>query len=124
MAQRVYRGRTIVIEYEPDKVGIARCAVGAELRLAVGEIARTRALPFAISISPVGGPGDEHRGEYITSFQVINDAHAVIADMRRVAALLINHSTHAAAVEWGNRHTDGHGHRVLGRTLNHLNAGL
>jgi hypothetical protein len=113
----VYRGRTVVVDFDMDRRGIAEIAVGPELKAAVHTVAETEAKPYAISISPRSTRRHQH---YMDSFSV-KDTHTVITGMRRVAAWLFNNAPHAAAVEWGNQATNGEGHRVLGRTLDHLN---
>lgn len=83
---------------------------------AVMSVAQDRALPYAVSISPRSTRVHRH---YQDSFVVIPGTE-VIARLRRVAARLWNMAPHAAAVEWGNEHTGGHGQKVLQRTLEHL----
>lgn len=113
----VYRGRNVTVEFELDRKGIAACAMGPELRASVLDLAEHEAKPFAVSISPHSNRQD-HR-HYADSFGIVPGA-MMIRRMRRVAAHLINSAPHAAAVEWGNERTPN-GHRVLGRTLDHLN---
>jgi hypothetical protein len=114
----VFRGRHVIVDFQMDRKGMARCAMGPELADAVHSVVEDRAMPYAIGISPVSDRNHEH---YVEAFSTIMGT-ATIRSLRRVAALLINSSPHAAAVEWGNARTDGKGHRVLGRTLDHLNG--
>ena len=104
----------VVVKFVPDKKGIAGIAVSRPLHRATQKVAG-EGKRYAMSISPVDS------GEYLTSWQVIGST-TVIAGMRRAAALLINLASHAAAVEWGNAATNGNGHHVLQRTLDHLNS--
>lgn len=110
----VYRGRSVTVVYQTNRAGIAECAVGPELRHAVGDIAERRARPYAISISPV------ETGEYVSSWRVENDHYTTIRDMRRVAAWLVNFSDHAVYVEVGTGTNPAH--HVLSKTLGYLNA--
>lgn len=114
----VYQGRNVVVEFEMDRSGIARCAMGPELKAAVMHLAATKALPYAMEASP---RSDEHHRHYQDSFSVVPGT-MWIAAMQRVAARLWNTAPHAAAVEWGNKQTGYQGHRVLGHTLDYLNA--
>lgn len=107
-----YTSPRLIVEFEMDRRGISRIAVGDDLRGACRSAVVQRAMPFAIQKSPRGDTL-----EYVSSWRA-QDTYAVIAGMRRVATKLINVSGHAAAVEWGR----GGSARVLGRTLAHLNA--
>lgn len=107
-----YASPRLIVEFEMDRRGISRIAVGGELRDACRSTVVHRAMPFAIQNSPRGDTL-----EYVSSWRA-QDTYAVIAGMRRVATKLINVSDHAAAVEWGR----GGSARVLGKTLAHLNA--
>lgn len=118
MADRVYTGLHVVVDFDFDEVGMAKVAVGPELRDAVKDVVEHRALPYAKSISPVSRRKHKH---YVDSFRV-TESHVVIAGLRRVAARLWNVAPHAATVEWGNARTNGEGHRVLGRTVDHLHG--
>lgn len=119
----VYTSRRLIVQFEMDRPGMARVAVGRELKDATRQIIRERAMPYAISISPVGQRDDDQGGKprYIESFRIA-EGHTVIAGMRRVAAKLVNVAPHAAAVEFlgTNPHASGYG--VLGKTLDHLNS--
>lgn len=117
MPSPAYRGRNVVVVFELDRKGIARCAMGPELRASVMLLAENEAKPYAISISP---RSDRQHQHYADSFSVVPDT-VVIRAMRRVAANLVNSAQHAAAVEWGNDQVPTP-HRVLGRTLDHLNT--
>lgn len=112
----VYVSDRMVCEFEMDRDGIARIAVGAELKAAVHDLVERKAMPYAISISPIG-----RTREYVSSWQAV-DTYAVIAGLRRVACRLFNGSGHAAAVEWISKRGSGHGYHVLGRTLAYLNS--
>ncbi len=112
----VYVSPRMLVQFEMDRAGIARVAVGQELRDAVHDCVVQRAMPYAISISPHGDTLD-----YVSSWRAI-DTYEVIAGMRRAACRLFNGSGHAAAVEWVSRRGFGRGYAVLGRTLAHLNS--
>jgi hypothetical protein len=112
----VYVSERMVCEFEMDRDGIARVAVGSELKEAVHHLVERKAMPFAVSISPIGRTRD-----YVSSWRVI-DTYAVIAGMRRVACRLFNGSAHAASVEWVSKRGNGHGYHVLGKTLAYLNS--
>jgi hypothetical protein len=122
--KRVYTGTHVTVDYEPDKESIARCAVGPELAGAVMDIATTKALPYAVSISPRSNRNHRH---YQDSWAVVPiltgvpPAALVIGEppMLRVGAALYNTSPHAAAVEWGNaKHPRGH--HILQKVLDRL----
>lgn len=126
---RSYTGRHVIVDFKLDVAGIAKCAMGPELRKGVTDIAENRALPYAKSISPrskrrskdgraVDSKGRPH---YQDSFKV-KTGNVVINQMRRVAARLWNVSPQAVVVEFGNSRNGGIGHRVLGRTINYLNG--
>lgn len=108
----VYRGNNLTVEFEMDRKGIAKCAVGKELRAATTSTVVDRALPYAKSISPYNpnskGP------HYRDSFRV-TQGFRTIAHMRRVETRLHNVSKHSTEVEWKNES------RVLTRTLGYLN---
>jgi hypothetical protein len=117
--REVYRGRHVIVSFQMDRSGIAQIAMGPKLLAAVLDLAETKAKPYAESISP-RSDRDDHV-HYADSFVVVPGT-AWIAAMRRVAARLYNTAPHAAAVEWGNAGVNARGHRVLGRTLDHLNS--
>ncbi len=110
--ETVYRSPRLHVEFEMNRRGIARVAVGQDLRDACHSAVVQRAMPYAIQISPRG-----QTLEYVSSWRAA-DGYTVIAGMRRAACKLINVSDHAAAVEWGRGGAQG----VLRRTLAHLNA--
>ncbi len=116
----VYRGRNLTVYFDLDRKGMARVAVGEELKAAVTEVVAERALPYARSSSPRSNRNHLH---YADAFVVDNTSTVVLVGLRRVAARLVNTSGHAAAVEWGNAKTRGRGHHVLRQTLEHLVAG-
>lgn len=110
--ETVYVSPRMVVEFEMDRRGISRIAVGQDLQDATRSLVVQDAMPYAISISPRGATLD-----YVSSWRVA-DGFTIIAGMRRAAAKLVNVSAHAAAVEWGR----GGQQRILGRTLAHLNS--
>lgn len=112
----VYVSPRMAVQFELDRRGMARVAVGRELRAATHSLVVQDAMPYAISISPHGDTLD-----YVSSWDAI-DTYEVIAGLRRVACRLFNGSAHAAAVEWVSPRGYGHGYRVLGQTLDHLNS--
>jgi len=112
----VYVSPRMVVQFELDRGGIAKVAVGPALRAAVHSLVVRDAMPYAISISPHGDTLD-----YVSSWRAV-DTYEVIAGLRRVACRLFNDSAHAAAVEWVSKRGYGHGYHVLGRTLAHLNS--
>ncbi len=123
----VYRGRTVRIDFKPDRKGIAAMAIGPEVTALVVQVAEQKALPYAISISPVGraADGDQHPGQYRSSWAV--EIARVVAGpegypMLRAAGVLINRAKHATHVELGTSRTKGIGHHVLRRTLEYLDA--
>lgn len=123
----VYRSPNVVVRFKLDRDGIRKIALGPELRSACHDVVESKALPYAIGISPVS---DRRRAQhYIFSFQVHDVLTGMLAPenighppMLRVGARLINTAPHAAAVEWGTAKNGGRGHRVLGRTLDYLNS--
>lgn len=126
----VYRGVHLTMAFDPDKEGIRRIAVGADLRDACMDVVEHRAKPFAISISPRSDHDDEndphehYQDSFRTQTVLTGLAPESIGDppMLRVGARLVNVARHAAAVEWGNRiHPTPH--RILGKTIAHLNSG-
>lgn len=108
----VYASNRVIGEFQLNRAGIAKIAVGDALQRAVRSAVVQRAMPYAISISPIGDTR-----EYVSSWRA-SDGFTVIAGMRRAACKLINMSGHAAAVEWGR----GGRQRILGRTLDWLNG--
>lgn len=114
--ETVYVSPRLIAEFQLNRRGIARIAVDQPLRDATRSLVVNHAMPYAIQISPRGDTL-----EYVSSWRAA-DGFAVVAGMRRAACKLINISDHAAAVEWVSRRGFGHGYRVLGRTLAHLNS--
>lgn len=112
----VYTSRRMFAEFEMHRRGIAKIAVGEDLKAAVRSLVVQKAMPYAIRIAPRG-----KTLEYVSSFRAV-DSFEVIAGMRRVACRLYNSAPHAAAVEWVSKRGFGHGRHVLGRTLAHLNS--
>jgi hypothetical protein len=109
--------------YEPDKLSIARCAVGPELHHAVSSIVRE-----AIGYAELIAPNDE--GEYQASFDteviVVPDIPYRVhgEPMARWSGRVLNRSRHAILVEVGggngNRFTADH--RVMRRTLDWIES--
>jgi hypothetical protein len=66
----------------------------------------------AVSIAPVGGPGDPHPGLYKASFYVSSTARGGRRRDRAVA-VVGNRAHHARFVEYGNGTPDGRAHHVL-----------
>lgn len=110
--ETVYESPRVRVEFEMDRRGIARIALGEPLKQACRSAVVGRAMPYAIQISPRG-----ETLQYVSSWRAA-DGHIVIAGMRRVACKLVNVAPYAAAVEWGRGGKQG----VLRRTLAHLNA--
>ncbi len=118
----VYAGRHLVVQFEMDRKGIAKCAVGQDLASATRQVVRERAMPYAIRISPIGQRDDDGgKPRYVESFR-ISQGFTVIAGMRRVASKLTNIAPHAAAVEFTGNNPHASGHGVLRKTLAHLNG--
>ncbi len=124
--KRVYTGRHVRVDFQMNPEEIARCAVGPDLRDACHDVVVNRALPYAMSISPVSLRFDLDHVHYIDSFQVEDVLTGVAPEsignppMLRVGTRLLNVARHAAVVEFGR--AGSRGHRVLGRTLDHLNT--
>lgn len=120
----VYRGRHVTATFEMNREEIARCAVGPDLRDACNQVVVRRALPYALSISPVS---DRDHPHYVGQFAVVDVLTGLPPEkigkipMLRVATRLYNLAVHAAIVEVGDGHGQ-QGHYVLTRTLNHLHA--
>lgn len=112
----VYASPRLVVRFKTDREGMADLAVGDDLRDTTKAVVERRAIPYAISISPVGDTK-----QYVSSWKS-SETHVVIAGLRRVACKLVNISDHAAAVEWVNKRGNGHGYGVLRRTIAHLNS--
>ncbi len=110
--ETVYQSARMRVDFELHRRGIARLAVGQDLRDSTRSLVVLKAMPYAIRISPRGDTL-----EYVSSWRAI-DTFVVIAGMRRAACRLANVSDHAATVEWGRGGAAG----VLRRTLAHLNA--
>jgi hypothetical protein len=122
----VYPGQHVVVSYEPDKAGIAACAVGPRLAEAVLDLAAKKAMPYAIRISPrskrpAAEEGDGHRHYQDSFFVEPGTVHDIgKPPMVRVAARLLNTSAQATIVEVGSKRSRAY--RVLRRTLDHLNG--
>ena len=100
--------------FKPNSSAFKEMAVGPEVTRVVLEIA-TKGLPIAQALSA----DFTNDGDYLANFNVRAD----IAELRTgfgahpvAAGVLENTSGHAAAVEWGNKHSHK-AHHVLGRTL-------
>jgi hypothetical protein len=114
--ETVYRSPRMHVEFSMNRRGIARIAVGQDLRDSTRSLVVQKAMPYAIRISPRGDTL-----EYVSSWRAV-DTFVVIAGMRRAACKLWNISDHAATVEWVGKSGKGQGRGVLRRTLAHLNA--
>jgi hypothetical protein len=104
----------VVIRYNPSKSGIARCAVGPELRRAVDDVAHL-AKAYAEGIAPDGFEG------YALKFEVLQEKMYGYPDhhpMTRVSAVLINQAKTAILVEVGNATVQSYA--VLEHTLDWL----
>jgi hypothetical protein len=115
--RRVFTGGRVHVHFDMNRKGIAGIAMGPELAASVMEVAEQTALPYAVSISPRSGRTDKIH--YQDSFVVVPGTAWIVA-MRRVAARLYNLAPHAIVVEVGTDKTPAH--RVLGKTLDHLNS--
>lgn len=109
--------------YRRNKAGFAAIAVGPELRKALVEIAekgKAHAEALAAEFSDIDGYAGAFKVEPVTIEW--SGRHAG----PRAAARLVNTSEHAAAAEWGGYGRKGSkpgpAHRVLGRTLEFLEA--
>lgn len=122
-AVTVYVSPRLLVQFEMDRRGIARIAVGPDLASATRQVVRERGMPYAIRISPRGERDDEAGGKarYAESFRIAQ-GHTVIAGMRRVAAKLVNIAPHSAAVEFTGSNPHAAGYGILRQTLAHLNG--
>lgn len=104
-----------------DKAGWRQIANSPQMRQALKAVAND-AKVYAESISEEFRKSAED--SYADSFEVDADLTVDFTETEfsgpRAAAQLKNTSDHAAAVEWGNEHSH-RAHRVLGRTLDHMN---
>jgi hypothetical protein len=110
-----YRGKTIHFAgYEPDKLSIARCAVGPELHHAISTIVN-EAIVFAELIAP--NDSNEYQSKFFTDVQVVPDIPYRVQGepMPRWSGRVGNKSPHAILVEVGGNNTPDH--RVMRRTL-------
>lgn len=105
--------------YRPSVAGWKAIANGPEM-VRLTRFAAVRAKAYAVSISPESndGRGVPYKDSFVIESVTVKDFGRV--GSTRAGARLTNTAQHAAAVEWGNRRTKGQGHRVLGRTLDHL----
>lgn len=101
------------IRYEKNIAGINEVMNGPEM-IAVLRAAADAGGRHAAGIAPRRISADQH---YADSFRVETSTHAGPAHDRGEARL-VNDSDHATAVEW----TDDGGHRVLGRTVDYIEA--
>lgn len=108
----VYASPRLIAQFEMDRRGIRKIAVGQPLRAATRSAVVGRAMVHAIQISPRG-----QTLEYVSSWRA-SDGFTVIAGMRRAACKLVNIAPHAAAVEWGRGGNQG----ILRKTLAWLNS--
>lgn len=118
----VYQGVHVVVSFDPDKAGIARCAVGPELAASVLLVA-DKGMVYAVAVSPRSKrpptPGHRHyQDAFVVEPGTVHDiGHP---PMVRVAARLMNISEQATVVEVGT--PKSRKYRILGRTLDHLNG--
>lgn len=113
-AKLVYQSPTLEVHFKLDRAGIARIAVGKDLRSAVIAIAKL-GKPYAEQVAPRSG---DRRGKpYAESFVVV-PGHAWVAALRRVAAFLANTHPGAAAIEFGSKRNEPF--HVLRQTLEYL----
>lgn len=103
-------------DYRHDPSGVRQLAVGAEMHVALIDIALDDAIPFAKSISPDAPPYGQG---YIASFEIDGGKVERVAGMRRATVHLINTSEHAIYVEKG-RGNYNMGNHVLARTADWL----
>lgn len=109
-----WRGRHISYDgFEPSKTGIAACAVGPEIRSAVGSIAR-EATMYAQLIAPSDTRG--YQSGFRTEVQIVPDIPFRVRGfpMRRWSGEVVNTDPSAIWVELAQ---GGDGHRVMRRTL-------
>lgn len=109
-----------------SKRGIAGVAVSAKIRRAVNDIAETKAKPYAVAASP------RDTGAYAGSWAVHDvTVHGIPKGwpMTRAGARLSNSDPAAKVIEVGSARRTQSGeivatpaHRVLQRTLQHLDA--
>lgn len=115
----VYRSRNVRVSFDMDYSGIAKVAVGPELKAVCHHIVAVKALPYAKSISPRSRAKHPH---YQDMFEVEDLLVEEIGKppMVRVGTRLVNTSEHAIIVEVGTKKVPKH--RVLGKTLAALAA--
>ncbi len=121
-----YTGR---VRFRLSRKGMAACAVGPELKAAVHDVAVTKAMPFAIAISPRSRAKHRHYADCFKVEDTFDDRLGNPDRIRvRVAANLVNTSPKATAVEVGAE-VQLHGqtyqtpaHWVLRHTLEFLHA--
>lgn len=124
--QLVYRGLHTTVHFKMNRKGIQGIALSGEVGDACIAWARTKAMPYAMRISPRSK--DTAKKKYVESFEVHSvlvgapPSSKIIGDpfpMMRSAAMLINTAPYAVAVEYGEsrRHHRQKSHRVLGKTL-------
>lgn len=123
----VYNGRNCRLEFEMSKSGIRKCAAGPELRAACLDVVVSKAMPFAISISPRSDRTDHlHYADAFVAVSILTGLGPGRGErigkppMARSGARLVNLAPHATKVEWGTEADDGAGHRILTRTLQYL----
>lgn len=121
---RAYTGRQVTVDFELNMKGIARCALGPELKAACHNIVATRALPYAVSISPRSTRKHPHYQDQFHTEDTTGIPRTRYGDlaMRRAITRLANLSAHAILVEVGPTGDTTDGHRVLRKTLEYLNT--
>lgn len=115
-----YRGKNIHFSgYEPDKLSIARCALGPEIHHALADLVK-EAVVFAELIAP--NDTSEYQASFSTEVIEVPDIpYRVIGEpMARWSGRVVNSSPHAIIVEVGGHHTPEH--RVMRRTLDWIEA--
>jgi Bacteriophage HK97-gp10, putative tail-component len=92
--------------------GLGELLVSPEMQAAMGELAK-RGKAAAEALSPVGGEGDRHRGEYRAAWDV--EVGVREEATRRAYGRITNSKDYAASVEFGNGRMQGQ--YVLTRAL-------
>jgi hypothetical protein len=102
--------------YEPDREGLAQCAVGREIKRAVTTIVK-EAIEYAQLIAP-NDDGDYQRG-FSTDVQIVPDIPYRVRGepMARWSGRVVNSVPHAILVEVGSGRNGQFEHRVMRRTL-------
>lgn len=122
----VYHGLHVKADFQLDRGGIRKIAVGTELRAAVHDIVAVHAKPIAEALAAEF----TKTGTYARSFRIDDGTEVTGGEgwpMRRAACRLVNDAkrpndteSYALIVEVGDARFRGH--HVLGRTLDALVA--